>query len=197
MITGIIMASGFSKRMGRDKLLIEINGKKIIERVIETLMDSNLDEIILIYRTEEVRKIAESYGIKTVYNPNAHLGQSQSVVLGVENSRYDTYMFFVCDQPFLSFELINDLIEEYNKSPSNIVIPCYQDKINMPIIFPMDFKEDLLNVEGDKGGREIIHKNPTRVKKVEVQDEILVKDIDTIEDSEELLGASFEDETCF
>ncbi|MBC8587905.1 nucleotidyltransferase family protein [Paratissierella segnis] len=186
MITGIVMASGFSNRMGKDKLLIEINGKKIIEWVLEAVKASNLNEIILIYRTKEIKRIADSYGIKTVYNPNAHLGQSQSVILGVENSKSDTYMFFVCDQPFISSELINNLIEEYNESPSKIVIPYYQGKINMPIIFPPDFKEDLLKVEGDKGGREIIHKNPTRIKKVEVQDEILLKDIDTIEDSEEI-----------
>ena len=81
MITGIIMASGFSNRMGKDKLLIEINGKKIIEWVIIALKDSNLDEIILVYRTEEIKKIGESYGIKTVLNPNAHLGQMLCVFI--------------------------------------------------------------------------------------------------------------------
>lgn len=182
MITGIIMASGFSNRMGRDKLLIEINGKKIIEWVIEALKDSNLDEIILVYRTDEIKKIAESYGIKTVFNPNAHLGQSQSVILGVSISKGDCFMFFVGDQPFISTELINNLIEEHKKNPSKIVIPYYQDKINMPILFPSDFKEDLLKVKGDKGGREIIQKNPSKIKKVEIQEQSLVIDIDTIED---------------
>lgn len=182
MITGIIMASGFSNRMGKDKLLIEINGKKIIEWVIIALKDSNLDEIILVYRTEEIKKIGESYGIKTVFNPNAHLGQSQSVIHGVSKSKGDCYMFFVGDQPFISTKLINDLIEEHKKNPIKIVIPYYQDKINMPILFPADFKEDLLKVTGDKGGREIIQKNPSRIKKVEIQDKSLIIDIDTIED---------------
>ena len=91
-------------------------------------------------------------------------------------------MFFVGDQPFISTRLINDLIEEHKKNPSNIVIPYYQDKINMPILFPSDFKEDLLKVTGDKGGREIIQKNPSKIRKVEIQDEFLIIDIDTIED---------------
>ena len=59
MITGIIMASGFSKRMKTDKLTIEIEGMKIIERVIEATISSKLDKIILVYRTEEIRLIGE------------------------------------------------------------------------------------------------------------------------------------------
>lgn len=183
MVTGIILASGFSNRMGRDKLLIEINGKRIIEWVIEALKASNLDDIILVYRTEEVKKIAESYCLRTVYNPKAHLGQSQSVILGLEHCKGDCcFMFFVGDQPFISSQLINDLIDEHKRNPSKIVIPYYQDKINMPILFPPDFREDLLKVKGDKGGREIIQKNPSKIKKVEIQDQSLVIDIDTIED---------------
>lgn len=183
MITGIILASGFSNRMGQDKLLIEIDGKKIIERVIEALLASDLDDIILIYRTEEIKNIAKSYGIKTIYNPDAHLGQSQSVKLGVEHCEGDCcYMFFVGDQPFINAELINNLIKEHKKNPYKIVAPYYQGKINMPILFPEDLKEDLLKVQGDKGGREIIQKNPDRIKKFEIKDKSLIIDIDTIED---------------
>lgn len=183
MVTGIIMAAGFSNRMGRDKLLIEINGKKIIEWVIEALKESNLDDIILVYRSEEIKDIADSYGIKTVYNPRAYLGQSQSVILGIENCEGNCcFMFFVGDQPFISSQLINELIDEHNKNPSTIVIPYFHDKISMPILFPPDYRKELLKVKGDKGGREIIQRNPSKIKKVEIQDESLIIDIDTIED---------------
>ena len=64
MITGIILASGFSRRMKADKLLIDIEGSALIERVIKACVDSRLDDIILIYRSEEVKKIGEKYNIK-------------------------------------------------------------------------------------------------------------------------------------
>ena len=184
MITGIIMASGFSNRMGKDKLLIDVNGKKIIERVIEAAIYSKLDEVILIYRTKEVRDIGETYGIKTIYNPNAHLGQSQSVITGVESSEKGAYMFFVGDQPFISVGLIDLLIDEYNREPEKIIIPYYENMIGMPIIFPSSLREELLKVGGDKGGREIIRNNPLLIKKVYIDDEYLIKDIDTVEDYE-------------
>ncbi|MEW8974353.1 MAG: nucleotidyltransferase family protein [Tissierellaceae bacterium] len=184
MITGIIMASGFSNRMGKDKLLIDVNGKKIIERVIEAAKYSKLDEVILIYRTEEVRYIGETYKIKTIYNPSAHLGQSQSVIIGVESSEEGTYMFFIGDQPFISVGLIDLLIDKYNKESEKIIVPYYENMIGMPIIFPSSLREELLRIWGDKGGGEIIRNNPLLIKKVYIDDEYLIKDIDTVEDYE-------------
>ena len=124
MITGIIQASGFSRRMKRDKLLMKIEGIPMVERVIQSGKESLLDEIILIYRTEEVKKIGERYKIKTFYNPNAYLGQSEGVKLGVEKSQNsEAYMFLMGDQPFITSSLINKLIEEYKKTGAEIVVP--------------------------------------------------------------------------
>ncbi len=65
MITGIILASGFSKRMNRDKLLMEIDGVPMVERVIQRAVESRLDEVILVYRVDEVKRIGKKYGIQT------------------------------------------------------------------------------------------------------------------------------------
>ncbi len=166
MITGIIMASGFSKRMKTNKLTIEIDGVKIIERVIKAALESNLDDIILVYRTE---------------------GQSASVVIGTKNSDLDSaLMYFVADQPFLTTQVINRLILEYNENEGSIVIPYFKNVFGMPIIFPPRFRQDLQNVLGDRGGREIIYNNPDSVRKVHFKDEILGMDMDKPEDIQAL-----------
>lgn len=186
MITGIIMASGFSNRMGKNKLLMEIVGEKVLERVIKSCKNSLLDEIILVYRLDEIKEIGLKYGIKTVYNPDAQKGQSASVIHGVKNSKEgNAFMFLVADQPFLSPEVINTLIEEYKKDRRMIVIPYYCNKFGMPIIFPPIYKDDLLGVKGDKGGREIINGNEM-VKRIYYEDALLGMDIDTIDDYRKL-----------
>lgn len=183
MITGIIMAAGFSKRMGEDKLLMEIDGVKMVERVIRSCKDSILDEIILIYRKKEIKEIGENYQIHTVYNPNADLGQSESMKLGLQTAHNNSaYMFLTGDQPFLTGDLINLLIEEYNKSQDRIIVPSYNGKNGTPAIFPPQFKEKLLHVKGDKGGRDIIKSNVHDVVKVAIEDEKLGLDIDKKED---------------
>lgn len=179
MIIGIILASGFSKRMKKDKLLIEIGGIKMVERVIKEAKKSSLDDIILIYRREEVKDIGEKYNIKTIFNPKAHLGQGEGLKLGVSKAgKSSAYMFLVGDQPFINSKVIDRLIDEYRKNESSIIVPYYNGKRGMPTIFPSEFRDELLKIEGDKGGRDIIENNPSLINNVDIAEERLGVDID-------------------
>ena len=183
MITGIIMASGFSRRMkDKDKLTIKINGETIIERVINAAKKSKLDDILLIYRRDEIKDIGLKHNLKTIYNPNAIWGQSESVKLGVKNSQSSSnFMFLVADQPYIETRVIDILIDVFNDD-EKITIPYFDEKFGMPVIFPNKFREDLLDTRGDKGGREIIRDNPTLVQRIYFKEERLGMDIDSPED---------------
>ncbi|MBW2554165.1 MAG: NTP transferase domain-containing protein, partial [Deltaproteobacteria bacterium] len=76
MITGIILASGFSRRMEDEKLLLKVDDVPMVERVIKAAHASLIDEIILIYRRDAINALANQYGIKAVLNPHAEKGQS-------------------------------------------------------------------------------------------------------------------------
>lgn len=180
---GIIFASGFSRRMGKDKLLLEIEGEKIIEKVIKACKRSDLENVILIYREEKVKDIGDKYNIETIYNPKANLGQSEAMKLGIKEAKNaEDYIFFVGDQPFLSSELINKLIEEYKTNKSSILIPYYNENRGMPMIISSKYKDELLNVVGDKGGRDIVNKYIKEVTKIYIKEEKQGIDIDTPED---------------
>lgn len=189
MITGIILASGFSKRMKRDKLLLKIEGMKIVEKVVQACKESVLDEIILIYRKNEVKEIGEKYNIRTIYNPHAYLGQSAGLKLGVINAKNsEAYMFIMGDQPYLKSELIDKLIFEYKRRESTILVPCYNGKNGTPTVFSSIYENELLKVKGDKGGREIIKDNPSEVKRVHINDTKMGLDIDTLDDFKSIVG---------
>ncbi len=182
------MASGFSKRMGKNKLLIEIDGIPILERVIRAAIGSKLHEIILIYRESQVKEMGDKYGIKTIENLKAHLGQAEGMKLGIEStSDTDAYMFLVGDQPFLTKDLINQLLDKFDRIEAPIVVPYYGDKRGMPILMSSEFRDDLLEVQGDKGGREIVEKNLHRVHRLQVNDYLLYLDMDTEEDLKRIL----------
>ncbi|CAH2212505.1 molybdenum cofactor cytidylyltransferase [Tepidibacter aestuarii] len=181
MITGIIMASGFSKRMNKDKLTLDFKGISIVERVIKAVKQSNIDEIILVYREEKIKEIAIKNRIKAVYNDKAQLGQSESIKLGINASSIETkgFMFFVGDQPFLEPCTINKLIDTFNKKNTDIVVPIYKDKRGNPVIFSFKLKDELLKIEGDKGGKSIITKKYNDVEFVFFDNNIARLDIDT------------------
>lgn len=181
MITGIIMAAGFSKRMNKDKLTLDFQGVPIIERVIKAVKESNIDEIILVYREEKIKEIGMKNKVKTVYNDRSALGQSESIKLGINASpiKTDGFMFFVGDQPFLDPLIINELIDVFKKQNTNIVAPMYKSKRGNPIIFSSKLKNELLKIEGDDGGKSIVAKIYDEVKFVHFDNDISRLDIDT------------------
>jgi molybdenum cofactor cytidylyltransferase len=188
VITGIIMASGFSRRMNREKLTLKVEGVSVIERVISAAHSSELDELLLIYQKEQIREIADKYAIKTVYNEHADKGQSAAVKLGVKSSHPDTegFMFLVGDQPYLDPSTINELTTVFNKEKCRIVVPVYRGKRGNPVIFPSYLKKDLLALEGDSGGRIIIDKMMDSVKLVNIEKDLVGTDIDTYEEYEKI-----------
>ena len=91
MITGIILASGLSRRMARqDKLLLPVDGMPLVERVMQAADASRLDAIILAYQNPAVADLAAKYRITTVYNSDAVQGQSASIKEGVRAATAET-----------------------------------------------------------------------------------------------------------
>jgi molybdenum cofactor cytidylyltransferase len=179
-INAIILASGFSKRMGCNKLTLPYKGKLIIENLVDEIVKIKFNEVILLYRDETVKKALEHKPIYLVQNHNAERGMSNSIKLGVSNSsECDGYMFFVGDQINLKEELILKLIQSFEKDINKIVVPLYNGERGNPVIFPVEFKEKLLELSGDKGGRIIIEEFKHRVCYVNITDERLGIDIDT------------------
>jgi len=184
MISGIILASGFSKRMEQEKLLLPVGGIALVERVMRAAQASHLDEVILVYQKAEIEKIGRKYGITAVYNGRAEEGQSAAIKLGINaaNPETDAFMFMVGDQPFLNPSTINILIDTFQQDPHSIIVLVYNNTRGNPVLFPSAMKELLLALEGDRGGRVLIEKMPDRVKLVHIEEELAGVDIDTRED---------------
>lgn len=192
MLSAIIMASGFSNRMGTNKLLLKFKDKTLIENTLDRVIDCGFYDIILVAQDKRVLEICKNRGIKVVYNEKAEMGQSESIKLGVINSKEaEGYAFFTGDQPLMDAETIKFLMDCFYESKESIIVPVFNEKRGTPVIFPKRFKTELLALEGDTGGRQIIAKHMEAVKFTEVKEESLLFDIDTEEDYKKLL---FKDE---
>lgn len=188
MINAIIMASGFSRRMGRNKLMLLYNGKPLIDHVMDHVQGSGLSSLFLVSGNEEVLERGRQRNINTIFNSKADAGQSESVKAGILNSpECDAYMFFSGDQPLLDEETIRLLTESFAENPDLIIVPVFKGRKGAPVIFPKRFKEELLALSGDTGGREVISNHPGSVLLVDVKDNSMLLDIDTKEDYMELI----------
>lgn len=186
-VSAIIMAAGQSKRMNQDKLTMKIKEKCIYEYIFETI-NKCIDcfrDVVVVAKEEVILTKAADVGFKAVKNEQSYLGQSESIKLGLKNSyKADGYMFFTADQPFISEETIKELAMTFEKNSNSIVVPCYNGINGSPVIFPEIFKEELLKLQKDTGGKTIIKHNLDKTIKVYIYSEDEHVDIDTMEDYE-------------
>jgi len=184
-VDAVVMASGYSKRFGGEKLFEEVGGMPLIEYLLKKLKNIPFNKVIVVGRDERSRALAERYGYEYAENKKAHLGQSESVKAGAKRSTGEGVMFFPGDQMMLTEKSILTLIEEYQKR-DEIVRPEAGGIPSSPVIFPKRYIEDLLKIEGDSGGREVI-KGAEKVFKIRFEDIHEFIDIDTRQDLEEVV----------
>lgn len=183
MLTGIILGAGQSKRMGRNKLNLELNEIRIIDRVVSSCLLSKLDRVILVYSKGLYLSEDLKAKVDLVLNPNPGLGQSYSLKLGLGALEGPSdLMFILGDQPFITSDLIDYMIASFKDNPSRIITPYYGGKRSTPTIFPGEFIGQMTSLEGDQGARSLIEKNPERAYRLDISDPRYGLDIDRPQD---------------
>ncbi|SCI13288.1 MULTISPECIES: molybdenum cofactor cytidylyltransferase [unclassified Romboutsia] len=187
MVNAIVMASGLSKRMGENKLLLKYKDIPLVEHILREIKKCDFNEVILVSQYEEILQLGKRYNFKIVKNENSHVGQSESIKLGINNSSdCDGYMFFVGDQPKLKSEHINTIMNTFKHNKDYIIIPKSNNKCGNPVIFPYKIKEELLLLKHDEKGKKVINNNSS-ILYVNIDEDILF-DIDTKSDYDKLRG---------
>ncbi len=199
MISGILLASGFSTRMGQEKLLLPIDGVPMIVRLAQAVSESQVEEQILVYRKSKIKQLVLTYITKAVHNPSASLGQSEAIKAGLhhiaENSK--CCLFFMGDQPYLTASVINEIIEAWKLQPDKIIVPRYGENSGSPVLFPNPYYQALMQIKADQGGREVVKKHWNEVVFKDINDLKAGLDADTYSEYNSLAtGKSHNDHYC-
>ncbi|PHV71399.1 hypothetical protein CS063_04950 [Sporanaerobium hydrogeniformans] len=195
-ITAIILASGFSKRFKGNKLLALYEEKPLIMHVIDKVIRQDFYEVIIVSQYDEILSLVSSARsikgiIKFIKNNNPQRGISESIKLGVKVSQpCDAYMFFVGDAPLIGGETIENMIGMYKTLEAKetaILCPVYEGERGNPVIFAKTYKEELMGLSGDEGGKQLIARHKERVIGYEIDHHKELFDIDTQLDFNQLL----------
>jgi len=188
-VTAIILAAGESKRMGRNKLSLPYKGIPLIQYTFQLVDKIDFLKCIVVIspkNVEELVGVSFPKEAKIIYNFHPELGQSHSVVLGTKEAKGEGYLFFVGDQPLLTEEIIEEMLA--NAAADRIIYPLKEEgKTSNPTFFGRDFREDLIGIQGEAGGRQIREKYPQACYSFTPKDVKQLKDIDTMRDLEELV----------
>jgi len=186
MISAILLGAGESKRMGVDKLSLPWGEKTILERCFETLLQSEVKELVVVLgvRNKGVKNLFQGRKVKIVINPHSKTDMSTSIRKGLQaiHPSSDGILIALGDQPFLKKKTINALIIAFDQGKGGIVVPSFRGRRGHPVIFHKRYKKELLNLKGDVGGRSIIERHPEDARVVHLKSEGVVMDVDTWQD---------------
>ena len=179
----ILLAAGNSKRFNGNKLLAIYKDKPIYMHIVEKVLGLEFNKIICVTQYKEIKEALLNTNINVVMNNNSSLGISSSIKLGINFDKdADGYMFMVCDQPFISIESLNSVIDNFINGDKDIVCAGYGNNKGNPVIFSKRYINELLSLEGDCGGKKIVKGHLNDLKIVNVDNEIELLDIDTQEE---------------
>ena len=190
MISAIILAAGESRRMGvQNKLLLQIDSEVLIRKFVKSVSNSLVDAVLVVvgFEAEKIKAVLHDQSVKFVENPSYEEGMTTSIQSGVKASSNESTGLMIClaDMPFAETSDLNRLIQAFNDYQSTesslIIVPVFQGKRGNPVLFSEVFRDKILTHKGE-GCREILRQFPHYVKEVSMENDNLLRDIDTPED---------------
>jgi molybdenum cofactor cytidylyltransferase len=200
----VLLAAGSSSRMqpgfsepgngeatGVAKMLLEINGKTLLQHVIDEVLQ--LQDISLLVVTgcyhDQLSKILTSQQICFVYNEQWKEGMGTSIQKAITYidecfPKADQAMILVCDQPYISSTMLKKIIGTSLASGKGIVACKYNDTIGTPVLFDKKYFNQLKNLQGQQGAKKIVEQFKDDVALVDFPEGVI--DIDTPDDYHKL-----------
>ncbi|HZC36150.1 MAG TPA: nucleotidyltransferase family protein [Chthoniobacterales bacterium] len=194
MLSAVVLAAGMSARMGKNKLLLEFRTKPLIAHAVDTLLASEVDEVVVVlgHEAEKIRDKLQRKRVRLVQNPHYREGLSTSVRAGVRavSPQAEAIMIYLADQPLLESADVNFIVRAFTYAKTinkRIVVPFFNGQRGNPVILDSSYKEAILGLIGDVGCRGVIKRYPDEVFLVEMENDHVVRDVDNADDFQQVL----------
>ncbi len=166
-IGAIILAAGSSSRMSGSKQLLPVNGESLLRKCTRLVQGLNCPAVVVLGHAYEMHKAeVADLGIGVVFNLDWQKGMGSSLKFGL-NHLHQSHpalkgvLITVCDQPYLSADVLHNLIESFERE-EDIVASYYANTTGPPVIFGRNYFKELLKIGNDQGANALIKKYGAR-----------------------------------
>jgi molybdenum cofactor cytidylyltransferase len=183
-ITGILLAAGQSKRFGGNKLLQTLpdSNKTIACQSASTLLRVLPNSIAIVNDDEKLKQELTQTGITVIENSNAISGMGTSIACAIQHSTdANGWVISLADMPYIPEQIVQSVVDGL-ESGHNIVAPTFNQQQGHPVGFARMFINELLNLKGDRGAKNIINDNLSCLHTFETHSNEILKDVDHPDD---------------
>lgn len=181
-ICGILLAAGQSQRFGHtDKLLQPLsNGLPLITQAVRTMLTA-LESVMVVVPPEHdaMADALKDEAVQITINPAADVGMGNSLACGVSAcAEADGWIIGLADMPWIQPTTISRIMTALGHEQS-LVAPRYQNLRGHPVGFSREYRETLMNLQGDAGARSVLKQHKAQLHYLDVNDPGILLDVDT------------------
>jgi CTP:molybdopterin cytidylyltransferase MocA len=179
-IAGVLLAAGGGSRLGTPKALVELGGRRLVDRGTDLLRDGGAAPVIVVLGAAR----AQVPGVLAVHNPDWATGMGSSLAVGLRAVPDDCVaaVIALADQPLIGPEAVRRLIGAY-RAGAQVAAAAYGGKARNPVLLARRHWPEVLEAAaGDAGARPFLRAHPELVTLVECADVGSPDDLDTPDD---------------
>lgn len=160
----IILAAGASRRMGTPKQTLQVEkGKGLLIKTIETALATSLQPVIVVVGANKTKVVPELAGLPVTIVDNAFWaeGMATSIKIGLAGlfmtePKLDGVLMLVCDQPYLTTKILEEMVVTYGESGKKAVACRYEKSWGVPVLIGRELLGEIIEIEGDHGAKSFL-----------------------------------------
>ena len=189
MTLAILPAAGASRRMGRPKLLLPVNGRPMVAGVVEALRGGGVREIVLVTAPDDeaLQSWARQNGVTVAINPNPDRGMLSTIQEGIAalgGSEGEILLVSPADLPNLQSETVSNLLRKMIETGAPLAVPTFHGKRGHPLAIASRLIPEIDTLDPNVGLKQLRDRHEAELLEIEVEDAGVVQDVDTPEDYE-------------
>ena len=184
-VPGIVLAAGASSRMGRNKMLLKLDGETLVRRAVRVALAAGLAPVVVVLGHEEERVGRELEGLdcRTVTNPDYTGPTSGSLHVGLNAlaPEVGATAVMLADMVHVSSDMLRDLVAASEASTAALFVSRYEDVTAPPLLFRRPLFRELLDWHGEGCGKAVVRAHAQEAVYLDWPSSAL-EDVDTPED---------------
>lgn len=183
MICAVVLAAGRSERMGAQKLLLPLGGKSVIVRVLDELLGSPVEHVLVVIGRDgdQIRAALGDRPVQFVTNPDPASDMLGSVRCGLRARPPGCRGLLVAvgDQPGIARDVVGEMIRCFRSDESKIIVPVSAGCRGHPVLFGTRYCVEVLSHYDGEGLRGLLAAHPENISELVVGPASALEDMDT------------------